>query len=133
MDRPPLIETEVLLPGSETTRAAAAKSNPGGEGPAPGPTDVFHPAASALLILVDNFWMIPEFAIVTLWFTIPLSFLSVFLTTYLVQRRWAHNRRRVAVAKALFFGVVAGLPFSVTGTPVGFALLAWAGVKRLRR
>ena len=35
----------------------------------------------------------------------------------------------IAAAKALFLGIVAAVPFSVTGTPIGIALLAWAGIR----
>lgn len=77
--------------------------------------------------------MLPEFSVVALWLTVPLCFLSVLVVTYGIQRYVARNRRRTALAKALFFAVVAAVPFSVTGTPVGLAFLAWAGVKRLSR
>jgi hypothetical protein len=93
----------------------------------------FHPAASALLLLIDNLWMIPEFAVVDWPVTIPLCFLSTFFPTFWIQRRLAKNPFASALAKALFFAFVAAVPFSVTGTPVGLAFLAWAGVRRLRR
>ncbi len=76
--------------------------------------------------------MIPEFAIVDWPATIPLCFLSVFFPTFLIQRRLSRNSWGVALAKALFFAVVAAIPMSITGTPVGLAFLAWAGVKRFR-
>lgn len=131
MDRPPLINVEVLPPLHAGPEARA--SDPGaGEHPAP-IREAFHPAAAALLVLVDNLWMLPEFAVVTWWLTIPLSFLSVFSVTLFIQRALGRNPWGVAIAKALFFGGVAAVPLSVTGTPVGLALLAWAGVKRLAR
>lgn len=133
MDRPPLIETEVLPP--EPSGAPPPRLNPGGTGAAGASravVEVFHPAAAAMLVLVDNFWMLPEFAVATLWITVPLCFLSVFVITFVIQRRFGRNAWAVAFAKALFFAVVAAVPFSVTGTPVGLAFLAWAGVKRLR-
>ena len=130
-ERPPLIETEVLTPdqpgvGVPPPQRPGADSTPHRDGP-------FHPAAAALLMVVDNLWMISEFAVVDWPLTIPLCFLSVFFPTFLIQRRLARNGWGVAMAKALFFGVVAAVPFSVTGTPVGLAFLAWAGVGRLRR
>jgi len=131
MDRPPLIEAEIVPPGA---------SYDGPPPPVPNAiprvsaiSEPFHPAATALLILVDNLWMLPEFLVATLWVTVPLCFLSVFLVTLTIQRNLAGNSRSVATAKAMFFGLVAALPFSVTGTTVGLAFLAWAGVKRLSR
>jgi hypothetical protein len=92
----------------------------------------FHPAASAILIAVDNLWALEEFLVFDWILTIPLSFITVFGPTYWIQRRWSGDRRVVALWKALFFGVVAAVPFSVTGNPVGMTFLAWAGVRRWR-
>jgi hypothetical protein len=94
---------------------------------------LLRPAAAAFLLVVDNLWMLPEFVVATWWLTIPLSFVSVFGTTFFIQRVLGRNPVPVALAKALFFGLIAAVPFSVTGTPVGLAFLAWAGVKRLGR
>ena len=129
MDRPPLIETEVLPPEDPAVAGDSWERTGGGS---PGSGEPFHPAAAAMLVLVDNLWMLPEF-MGALWITVPLSFLTVFAATLGIQRIWGRDRLLVAVAKALFFGMVAAVPFSVTGTPVGLALLAWAGVKRLSR
>jgi len=131
MNRPPLIEAEVLPPVRPEVPPQGSAT--GGEGRGAAVPESFHPAAAALLVLVDNFWMMPEFAVATWWLTIPLCFFSVFVITFLVQRRLGKNRLPVALAKAFFFGCVAAVPFSVTGTPVGLALLAWAGVRRLTR
>ena len=89
----------------------------------------FHPAAAGLLVVVDTLWNFAEFAVIDWVFTIPASFVSVFVPVYWIQRRFHQNTVRVALAKALFLGGIAAAPFSVTGTPVGLALLAWAGIK----
>ena len=89
-----------------------------------------HPAAAALLIAVDNLWGLADFAVVDWFITIPACFVSVFFPSYWIQRRKRTDSRPVAFAKALFLAVVAAVPFSVTGTPVGLALLAWVGIKR---
>ena len=81
------------------------------------------------MLVVDNLWNFAEFAIIDWFLTIPLSFLSVFFPTYWIQRRFNQDRRLIAAAKALFLGIVAAVPFSVTGTPIGIALLAWAGIR----
>lgn len=90
---------------------------------------IIEPLASLALIVIDNLWLIPEFLVLGWPFTIPLCFLTVFSTTFVVQRRAAGDRRRVAFAKALVMGAVAAVPTSLTGTPVGLALLAWAGIR----
>jgi uncharacterized membrane protein YozB (DUF420 family) len=83
-----------------------------------------------VLIAVDNLWNLEEFAAPPLMVvTIPLSFVSVLLATAWIQRRFHGDRSRTAWLKALFLALVAAVPFSVTGTPVGLALLAWAGIR----
>lgn len=90
----------------------------------------FHPAASTVLIVVDNLWNLEEWIVIDWILTIPLSFITVFAPTLLIQRKLGGDGWLTALAKALFFGVIAAVPTSVTGTPVGLALLAWAGVRR---
>ena len=117
----PVVIPEVLPPEGK-----------GGGGPSldpKAPRVIIEPLAALALIVMDNLWFFPEFIVVDWVFTIPLCFLTVFTITYLVQRRRAGDRRRVALAKALVLGVVAAVPTSLTGTPVGLALLAWAGIR----
>jgi hypothetical protein len=91
-----------------------------------------HPVAAAALVFVDNLWMLADWNAVTWWVTIPLSFISVSLTTLLFQRFLHRNSWGKAAAKGLLLGVLAGVPTSVTGTPVGLALLTWAGILRAK-
>ena len=49
------------------------------------------------------------------------------MTTMLVQRYLAKDSWGASVAKGLVMGIIAGVPFQVTGTAVGIPLLAWAG------
>jgi hypothetical protein len=41
------------------------------------------------------------------------------------------NRVGRAFLFALLLGIVAAVPTSITGTPVGLALLAWTGINKL--
>lgn len=50
-----------------------------------------------------------------------------FLTVTLLQRFASGDSWGAALGKGLFMGVIAGVPFMVTGTAVGAALLAWMG------
>jgi len=92
-----------------------------------------HPGSAGLLVAVDNLWNLADWAVLTWWLTVPMAFLSVFVPTLWMQRRLRRDRWAVALAKALALGLVAAIPTSLTGTPVGMALLAWAGVDRWRR
>ncbi|MSU34783.1 MAG: hypothetical protein EXS36_06655 [Pedosphaera sp.] len=93
----------------------------------------FHPLSATLLLVVDNLWTLEEWLIVTWLFTIPLSFVSVFLPVLCIQRFVSRDRWSIAVKKALFLGIVAAVPTSITGTPVGLALLAWAGLSGIKQ
>ncbi|HTI73026.1 MAG TPA: hypothetical protein VMF06_23835 [Candidatus Limnocylindria bacterium] len=98
--------------------------------PVPASPVPVHPAAAALLLVVDNLWGLADFAIVDWILTIPACFITVFVPTFLIQRRLRKDSVGMALVKALFLGIVAAVPFSVTGTPVGLAILAWAGIKK---
>lgn len=120
----PVVIPEVLPPTPTPTPARAP-----GDSPDRQRRPWFDPLAALALIVVDNLWLFPEFFLVDWPITIPLCFLSVLITVFLVQRRRAGDRRRTALLKALVLASVAAVPFSVTGTPVGLALLAWAGIR----
>ncbi len=123
---PPVLVPAVVAPKegeAGTTRETPPVGGKSGQVP-------FHPSAAALLVVVDNLWALEDWLVLTWILTIPLSFLSVAVPTYWLQRRFRQDSRRTALLKALFFGAVAAVPTSVTGTPIGLALLAWAGVRR---
>jgi hypothetical protein len=90
-----------------------------------------HSLAALLLLVVDNLWTVPEFLVIDWAITIPLCFLSVTVPVFLIQRHLKKDGVRRAVGLALLLGIVAAVPTSVTGTPVGLAILAWTGIHRL--
>ncbi len=106
--------------------------SPASREPAPThpPDGPVHPLAAALLIFVDNLWNLADWAVVDWFITIPLSFLSVFAPVVLIQRFLHRDGWGKSLAKGLFLGVLAGVPTSITGTPIGLALLTWAGIMR---
>ncbi len=91
-----------------------------------------HPLAAALLVFVDNLWMLADWNAVTWFITIPLSFVSVAFTTACIQRFLHRDGWGKSLGKGLMLGVLAGVPTSVTGTPIGIALLTWAGILRAK-
>lgn len=90
-----------------------------------------HPLAAILLIAVDNLWNLADWIVIDWIITIPLSFLTVFFPTLLVQRLLKKDRWSRALGYAFLLGIVAAVPTSITGTPVGIALLAWTGISKL--
>jgi hypothetical protein len=121
MDQPPQ-EPPALIP------VHPVSVEPGGR-----PLTPIHPAAAAILLFVDNLWNFADWAVVSWIITIPLSFLSVFVPTLVLQRSSRSDRWMPALGKAAVMGLVAAVPTSLTGTPVGMALLAWAGIEKWRR
>lgn len=97
----------------------------------PVPPAPIHPLAALTTIVLDN-----VFGVVEIFHPLVLALTSAavgaagFLTTLFVQRYLARDAWGEAVAKGLVMGVIAGVPFQVTGTAVGVPLLAWAGLHR---
>lgn len=94
----------------------------------PIPPAPIHPLAALATIVLDNI-----FGWVELVDPLALALTSVsvgaigFLTTTFVQRYLAKDGWGASVAKGLVMGVMAGVPYQVTGTAIGVPLLAWAG------
>jgi len=104
----------------------------------PIPAAPIHPLAALATIVLDQAWGIIEIGAVASivgFFTYPLliSFTGgmAFLSVLMVQHYVAGDPWRVAVAKALAMGVLAGVPFVVGGTLVGGLLLGWSGLSKL--
>ena len=95
----------------------------------PIPAAPIHPLAALATIVLDNLFTIPEIAAPELWIlTIPLIGVTGFVSTLLIQHYLAKDSWGESVAKGLVMGIIAGVPFSVTGTATGGVLLAWAGL-----
>ncbi len=121
---PQVVVPEVLPPEPEPGPDTAASGSPRAGRVA------FHPWSALALVVVDNLWNLPEFAVPALLaFTVPMAFVTVFLAVFVAQRRRNQDSRGAALAKAVFLGVLAAIPTSITGTPVGLAMLAWAGIQ----
>jgi hypothetical protein len=95
----------------------------------PVPPSPIHPLAALSTIVLDNVFGVFE---ITDPFILVLTSLGVgtlnTLTTMLLQRYLAKDGWGASIAKGLVMGIMAGVPFQVTGTAVGIPLLAWAGL-----
>jgi len=95
----------------------------------PIPPSPIHPLAALATIVLDNLFTIPEIAGPEAWIlSIPLIGVTGFVTTLFIQHYLAKDSWGESVAKGLVMGIIAGVPFSVTGTAAGGVLLAWAGL-----
>lgn len=125
MDVPPkTIEVEVV-----DNDAGAQSGQEASTGSVGGPP--VHPLSALLLLVFDNLWTVPEFLVLNWTVTIPLSFISVFVPTFVIQKTLKKDTFGRALAYSLLLGVLAAVPTSLTGTPVGLAILAWTGISRL--
>jgi hypothetical protein len=95
----------------------------------PIPPAPVHPLAALATIVLDNVFGVVELVDPL---TIIVTSLTVgalcTVTTMLVQHYLAKDEWGPSLAKGLVMGIIAGVPFQVTGTAVGIPLLAWAGL-----
>lgn len=61
--------------------------------------------------------------------TCTLAFISTFIGVYMIQRNKSGDARSAALVKALFGGLIAGIPTSLGGTLVGTMVLLLAGLR----
>ena len=96
----------------------------------PVPPAPIHPLAALTIIVLDNVFgwidLVPGAMLGTSLLVGGLGFLStLFVQRYLAKDDWGES-----VAKGLVMGIIAGVPFQVTGTAVGAILLGWAGANQ---
>ncbi len=95
----------------------------------PVPPSPVHPLAALTTIVLDNVFgaveLVDPLAILVTSFAVGTVGT---LATMFVQRYMAKDSWGKAIAKGLVMGIIAGVPYQVTGTAVGIPLLAWAGL-----
>ena len=112
---------EVLPPlPTEPTRPTVQASGP-----------PIHGLSALILVAVDSLWIPGDLLMPFSLVAIPACFAAVFVPTYLIQRHLKNDSKGRALTFATILGVLAAIPTPITGTPVGFALLAWTGVGKL--
>lgn len=119
-----LVEAEVLPP---VAYPVARPAQPATAGEAP----PIHLLSAVVLLGVDNLWNLTEFVVIDWVITIPLSFLTVFVPVFFIQKQLKRDPALKALGWAALLGALAAVPFSVTGTVAGSMLLAWLGINQL--
>jgi len=95
----------------------------------PIPAAPIHPLAALTTLVLDNIFGVVEIADPFLLLLTSLTVGTICtVTVAFVQRYMAKEEWGMSIAKGLVMGVVAGVPFQVTGTAAGGFLLAWAGM-----
>jgi len=95
----------------------------------PIPPAPVHPLAALATVVLDNVFGVLEIVdpLALALTCVGVGALGT-VTTMLVQHYLAKDGWGASVAKGLVMGILAGVPFQVTGTAVGIPLLAWAGL-----
>lgn len=93
----------------------------------------FHPLSGAVILGVDwlAFGMDAATAFAGLLVVSVLAFVATFYAVLAIQRRLHGDKPGAAAMKALLGAIAAGVPFPVTGTIVGAAILALSGLPSL--
>jgi len=97
----------------------------------PIPPAPIHPLAALVTVVLDNVFGVFEILdpLIILVTSVIVGTLGT-VSTMLVQRYLAKDEWGPAIAKGLVMGIIAGVPFPVTGTAVGLPLLAWSGLHK---
>jgi hypothetical protein len=95
------------------------------------PPAPIHPLAALTTIVLDNVFGIFELVdpLALILTSVSVGVLGTISTT-LIQRYLSKDEWGPSVAKGLVMGIIAGVPFQVTGTAVGAILLGWAGASQ---
>lgn len=90
----------------------------------------YHPASGVVILGLD--WLAFGTDFFTGMLAVPvicvLSFLVSFALVYAVQIKWAKDTIPAALGKSFMGAFLVGLPFPITGTLLGAAILALSGL-----
>ena len=90
----------------------------------------YHPASGVVILGLD--WLAFGTDVLTDMLAIPvicvLSFLVSFALVFAVQRKWGRDTVVTALGKSFLGAFLVGLPFPITGTLLGAAILALSGL-----
>jgi hypothetical protein len=95
----------------------------------PVPPPPVHPLTALATIALDSIFGVIEIfdPLLLLLTSLTVGVIGT-ITSAMVQRFVAREDWGLAIAKGLVMGILAGVPYPVTGTAIGVPLLAWAGM-----
>jgi len=90
----------------------------------------YHPASGVVILGLD--WLVFGTDLMTGFLALPLmcvlAFLFSFVLILAIQRKWTKDALPAAAGKAFMGAFLVGLPFPITGTLLGAAILALSGL-----
>ena len=97
----------------------------------PFPPAPIHPLAALATIVLDTIFGVFELLdpLALILTSVSVGVLGT-VTTTLIQHYLSKEEWGPSLAKGLVMGIIAGVPFQVTGTAVGAVLLGWAGANQ---
>ncbi len=123
----PAVPVDVLPP---VPKDAALPAPPREPAPFEGLNTFYHPASGVVILALD--WLLFGSDLMTDFLALPvmcvLGFLATFPLLLMIQRGWSRNSWAGSIGKAFLGAFMVGLPFPITGTLLGAAILALAGL-----
>jgi hypothetical protein len=105
-------------------------SEPNERAPFAGLSTFYHPASGVVILGLD--WLLFGTDLATGFLALPamcvVGFLATFPIVFAIQRRWSKDTVPHALGKAFLGAFLVGLPFPVTGTLLGAAILVMSGL-----
>jgi hypothetical protein len=90
----------------------------------------YHPASGVVILALD--WLLFGTDLATGFLALPvmcvLGFIVTFALVLLIQQNWSRDRLPHALGKAFIGAFLVGLPFPITGTLLGAAILILSGL-----
>jgi len=90
----------------------------------------YHPASGVAILMLD--WLAFGTDFFSGFLAVPvicvLAFLVSFALVFVIQRKWTKDETPAAMGKAFIGAFLVGLPFPITGTLLGAAILALSGL-----
>ena len=90
----------------------------------------YHPASGVVILALD--WLIFGTDFMTGFLALPwmcvVGFLASFPLVLVIQLKWTRDTLPAALGKAFLGAFMVGLPFPITGTLLGAAILALSGL-----
>jgi hypothetical protein len=122
----PEVSVTVLPPVPKDHPLPANRTPP----PFEGMKSFYHPASGVVILGID--WAVFCTDLFTDFLALPvmcvLAFLVTFAFVFSIQRKWAKDATTAALGKAFMGAFLVGLPFPITGTLLGGAILMLAGL-----
>ncbi len=92
----------------------------------------YHPASGVVILALD--WLAFGSDLMSGMLALPLvcvvAFLATFPSLYLIQTKWSQDKVGPALGNSILGAFLVALPFPITGTLLGAAVLALSGLPK---